>query len=120
MINETQIDLLAKWASQNIYARCLWAFGSRIYGSPRKNSDLDIAIAVEKQEYSSEWSAYTFGKNDWERDLQRHFHWKVSFFFYGIPPPPANPKYGHEVMMEIDKKGLLLYGNDENKVSQPN
>lgn len=77
--------------------RLVVAYGSRVTGSMRKDSDLDIAVMAEN-------------KPDYE--LFKHVYGELSDIFKGVEVDvrflnDADPLY----MMQVVKNGLLLAGN---------
>jgi predicted nucleotidyltransferase len=54
------MDAIYEWAANNPYVCAVYIFGSRAKGTPRADSDLDIAIEASNGNYTrfdSEWKA---------------------------------------------------------------
>ena len=67
-------NLLVTWASQNPLVRRIWLFGSRVRGTARPESDLDIAVEIIPEPANADeavWARLTWTRHsdEWERQI---------------------------------------------------
>ncbi len=65
MIDDKTARLLAEWAAGTDAVAALWLFGSRAKGTPRPNSDHDLAIELRPKIEDHDWA---FGDFVWKHD----------------------------------------------------
>jgi len=75
ILNEPEIihdiEIIRSWAEQTRIVKRVWLFGSRVFGNPTSNSDLDVAI--EHDVAPGDTNAYTTAiseRHRWIGELQ--------------------------------------------------
>jgi predicted nucleotidyltransferase len=71
-MQEDWLRCLRLWASKNDNVSELWLFGSRARGDSRRDSDVDLAIALMPPTGKHDWAAGAyFGLHtEWKRQLE--------------------------------------------------
>jgi predicted nucleotidyltransferase len=96
------IVALRTWATKNDCIRELWLFGSRAKGSPRPDSDIDIALALMPPSGNDNWAlaAYVESFEQWKSELRAVVEWDVSLVAIGP---------GFEMDTIVRTTGVLLW-----------
>lgn len=67
-LTDYQLRVIRAWAAKNPIIVSVHLFGSRVKGTARPDSDLDVAIDVGLDEGALQ--TWIIQKGDWERDLR--------------------------------------------------
>jgi predicted nucleotidyltransferase len=80
------IPLFQSWASKHSDIKRIWVFGSRLKGTQRADSDLDVAIEIDPIETDEETQLVWMDKNKvWLSELQALSPFRVQLEMYGTP-----------------------------------
>jgi uncharacterized protein len=97
-------EAIARWAADNPRIRRVWVYGSRANGTPRPDSDLDLAVELEpvgdSEETLSVWLAH---EGAWHAELQNRISPKVDLEWFD-PDGGMTP-----VRAALDKGKTLVY-----------
>ncbi|MBN1239185.1 MAG: nucleotidyltransferase domain-containing protein [Gammaproteobacteria bacterium] len=88
---------LQDWATSKPEIRSLWLFGSRVRGTPRSDSDLDIAYLA------------TDGVDDVTAALAREQEWTAEIASWCPYRPHIQPYGSLHVKDAVDDHGHLIY-----------
>ncbi|GAB2843217.1 hypothetical protein GCM10027277_08250 [Pseudoduganella ginsengisoli] len=86
MLLEQIILNVAAWAREEPLVRKVHLFGSRVKGTETKNSDLDVAVEIERKVSDScEYTTFAFEGSGLRSRLQRMLPFEVQLEWYGGP-----------------------------------
>lgn len=80
---DLDIELLRRWAASNPIVDRVWLFGSRVKGTNRPDSDLDVAI--EHGAAPGDGDVFTtslMAPKEWQAELQPHARLKLDMWSY--------------------------------------
>lgn len=84
-----EINIIRKWASENELIQKAYIYGSFVKGKIHKNSDLDVAVEINKKmgdtDKSTTWICE--GEN-WREQLQSQIRLKLHLEWYDIVETP--------------------------------
>lgn len=96
--------IVAGWAAIQPVIKKIWLFGSRVRGTGREKSDIDIAIEIEKFEGDSDtWTTFVFERDELKESLQLLLPLAVDLQWYG--GPQETPRI-HSALQE---SSILVY-----------
>lgn len=82
-IDEIQ-SIVAAWAETQPHVVKVWLFGSRVRGTERPDSDIDIAVEVRRQSGdTSAWTTFIFEKDGLRASIQPLVPVPVQLEWYG-------------------------------------
>jgi predicted nucleotidyltransferase len=99
------ITALRAWALKNDCVLELWLFGSRAKGTPRPNSDIDIALALMPPTGKQNWAlaAYVEFFEAWKSELRAAVDWDINLVAIG-------PDFEMDTIVRTT--GILLWRRD--------
>ena len=102
---------LVRWAEADPRIARLWVFGSRANGTAREDSDLDLAVQVipQRPEDESEYAAFYFSYQQWERQLRMFVPFAVHLCHYWPSERVGAQLAGTTIALEVERGGLQLY-----------
>ena len=78
MIASGWIEKIQNWASDTPDVLSVYFFGSRVKGTSRPTSDLDVAVVLARGETENDtFTKWAFQHEDWERELQESINVKL-------------------------------------------
>ncbi|MEM5344283.1 nucleotidyltransferase family protein [Paraburkholderia azotifigens] len=84
-INEIR-DVVLAWAKTEELLLKVWLFGSRVRGTERSDSDIDIAVEVQTLAGdSSAWTTFMFEKPRLQKAIEALLPMEVQLEWYGGP-----------------------------------
>jgi predicted nucleotidyltransferase len=91
---EEIVKLLAGWARRHSLVKRVYIFGSRVRGDNRSDSDIDIAIELDPEEFqgsdeSNGLATWMFEKAAWKEELQELIPHKVQLERYHEDQTPT-------------------------------
>ncbi len=103
------IPRIREWAASKPTVKRLWVFGSRLRGTQKPASDLDICIEIDPLSTDEEAQiVWTDEKEGWLRELALLTPYKIHLEMYGTP----------KVSEYIENCSMLIYervsGTNEN------
>ena len=85
----TFIPKLAAWAEAKPQIRRAWAYGSRLRGTQRNDSDLDLALEIEPHNTADEtWGEWVAKSETWRTELADLSQLNVQLEWYGGEETP--------------------------------
>jgi predicted nucleotidyltransferase len=99
---QSALPAIQSWANRHPNIARLWIFGSRVGGTHKPESDIDLAIEIDAS--GSDTTAllmYLERHETWQAELQNAFHYPVDLEIYD----PAHVV----VVRAVDHGGLLVY-----------
>ena len=83
------IPKFAAWAQAKPQVRRAWVYGSRLRGTQRDESDLDLALEMEPLETTDEpWGNWIAESDAWRQELSDLSQLKVQLEWYGGEETP--------------------------------
>ncbi|NGM78791.1 nucleotidyltransferase family protein [Burkholderia multivorans] len=77
-------EIVTEWAASQPLIRKVWLFGSRVRGTERPDSDIDVAVEVRRLPGdSSEWTTFACERERLSAALQTLFPLPVQLEWYG-------------------------------------
>ncbi|WP_434032700.1 nucleotidyltransferase family protein [Cupriavidus sp. a3] len=77
-------SIVAAWAETQPLVVKVWLFGSRVRGTERPDSDIDIAVEVRRQPGdTSAWTTFIFEKDGLRASIQSLVPMPVQLEWYG-------------------------------------
>jgi len=80
-ISEQQLEAIRTWAKNKAAIRSIYLFGSRVKGTARPDSDLDVAIEVQTDDEDA-FQTYMAHDDRWEAELSSVTSLQVSVQMY--------------------------------------
>jgi predicted nucleotidyltransferase len=78
--------IVATWAETEPLVQKVWLFGSRVRGTERPDSDIDIAIEIQKLPNDScAWTTFVYEKERLKAAIQARLPMPVQLEWYGGP-----------------------------------
>ncbi len=99
------VDCLAQWSENQARLRKLWVFGSRVKGTAREDSDLDVAFEIYplvSPEEKDHFQALTLPV--WEKELNKLSPWEIHL----VPWAGSNTN----VAGYVAEQNILVYDRD--------
>jgi len=109
MIDNLDMDIstIKVWASSNSSIKKVYLYGSHVLGTANNNSDLDIAIEIEKrQSDSNKLATWISLKDKWVRELQSQLKIKLHLEWYEASETPT-------VQSGISRGHVIIYKKQE-------
>jgi predicted nucleotidyltransferase len=83
------IPKFAAWADSKPAVRRAWAYGSRLRGTQREDSDLDLALEIETSGSEDEaWNEWMAESDDWKAELEELSQLNVQLEWYAGEATP--------------------------------
>ncbi|MBL4679902.1 MAG: nucleotidyltransferase domain-containing protein [Pseudomonadales bacterium] len=99
------IEVLQKWAANNVYIRKVFIYGSRARNDFTENSDLDVALVIRPAlNDTNSMSVFSFEKQSWVNELQPKVPYKLHLKALHSDSP--------DVQSGIDRSSFLVYEED--------
>ena len=75
---------LSEWASRHEALAAMWLFGSRAQGTPRPESDHDIALELVPKRNGDDWAftSYFFSRDRWKREIESIIEGPINLVCY--------------------------------------
>ena len=123
MIHQEDQLVLVAWASSKKFVKRMWLFGSRARGDHHENSDLDVAIDIDRvlPMDGSPRVSFQFGHESWEKYLQHRMIGRLHLCFYD-PNIPNHRVFRHtdeignqkeerivSIVQSVAECGILIY-----------
>lgn len=105
-------EILREWAHDGDIVKRLWLYGSRVPGSRRESrpdSDLDVAIEVQRKGMSDPYTRFFFDHKTWEASLDGLFPFPIHLTHYNPSVSEDLPVEDGNVKKEVDRYGYLVY-----------
>lgn len=96
------VEILRTWGSSKPFVRRLWLYGSRVKGTARPDSDLDVAVEIDS--IGSDQSMYTsfhYEAATWSSEIQPHISYPLHLKWYDRSNQP--------VWEGVNSAGHLVY-----------
>jgi predicted nucleotidyltransferase len=96
------LNALRAWAAKNESIYQLWLFGSRVKGTSRPDSDIDIALELMPATGTHNWAlaAYVEFFEKWKQELRDAVGWDISLTAIGP---------GCDMDEEVRATGVVLW-----------
>lgn len=100
-------QIVASWATSKPLVSRVWLFGSRVREEHAPNSDLDIAVeidraAIQGSDYSGGFATWCFEVAAWREELTRAIGLEVDIQYYRKGETPT-------VQAGLDRSSILIY-----------
>ncbi|MGV1913844.1 nucleotidyltransferase domain-containing protein [Agrobacterium vitis] len=99
-ISDEQIGALVAWAGDNPLIEAVYLFGSRVKGTAREDSDLDVALDLGWSEDAG--LTLFIKKEEWEIELRKSLGLLVNLDLYHMTVAPV--VYGY-----VQEHGRMVY-----------
>lgn len=99
-ISGEQLAALVAWAGNNPIIEAVHLFGSRVKGTAREDSDLDVALDLGWSEDA--WVTLVIKKEEWEIELRQSIGLLVNLDLYHMTLAPV--VYGY-----VQDHGCMVY-----------
>jgi predicted nucleotidyltransferase len=100
MISTDTKTHLADWASKNSRIVRLWAFGSRVKGTNKPDSDLDVAVEIRKEPGTDYIGHFLDHQYPWTAELSASTGLRVHLISWRL---------GDQAVSEDPNDSILLY-----------
>jgi uncharacterized protein len=94
---------LSEWASRVPSISRVWIFGSRIKGTHRHDSDLDVAIEIDRNPAENLVTSWFFNSKEWEPQIEALIPWELDLQWYDLGGETPH------VVEYVDEQSVLVY-----------
>jgi uncharacterized protein len=115
VVNEELFEVmrvLRAWATKEPFVRRLWVFGSRLRGTQRTDSDLDVALEIDPVGNDEiPLTSWLSGAAQWRAELQARLPYVLDLQLYDATGHQSN------VVQYVNCCGALVYDRANNRDS---
>lgn len=101
VVTPRQCGLIADWAERTPQIMDVRIFGSRVKGSARPGSDLDVAVRIAEGKDENALTTYLFERHGWSDELTGLIGLKVDLQWYDEESAPRVVAYCAEASILV-------------------
>ena len=93
MTLDQAISQIQNWAANKRWVRSVHLFGSRVHGTARDDSDIDIAVELTVDEGDEAFGIWLDECEQWRTELQQFLPWTVDLDLFHPTAAPHVAEY---------------------------
>ena len=95
-------ETLRAWASEKPFVRRVWIYGSRAKGTPKPDSDLDVALEIDPVgNDEGSYTSFLHEAEGWRAELRPQLEYQLHLKWYDASNAP--------VREGVNSAGILVY-----------
>jgi predicted nucleotidyltransferase len=93
VLDQDDIETIIRWSQRHDSISEVWLFGSRVKGSSRPDSDIDLALVLTPPRQGHDWARGNYERfgDDWQRELSAMIGRHVSLTLKAEEAEPSTP-----------------------------
>jgi len=103
-------SIVAEWAASQSLIRRAWLYGSRVRGTHRIDSDIDVAVEVDRlPQDDTEWGTFMWVSDGLLQSLELALPLQVDLQFYGgsIETPTIHSGLEHSSILAYERNETM-------------